>query len=246
MNEILSSALLGVVQGFTEFLPISSSGHLVIFQSLLKFNEPGILFEAILHMGTIFSVVWYFRDYLKKITANEIKLLVIGTIPAGIVGVLFKSQVEALFDSTKLVGIAFLFTAGLNYFMDKRGGKKTEPDTFDAILIGLAQAFAIIPGISRSGSTIFAGKSLKLDSYSAARFSFLLSIPAILGANVVQIASHGLEINSSYIVYFVGFIASFVTGILSIKILIDFLQENRMKLFSVYLVIVGLATILLF
>ena len=245
MKEILQSAVLGIVQGLTEFLPVSSSGHLVLVESLFNFKSPGAFYETILHLGTLVAVVFYFRDYIKTIRFSEIKLLIVATIPAAIIGVLFKDPIESLFNSTKLVGVALLFTALINYLMEKQSGKKEKPDLFDSVVVGFAQAVAIIPGISRSGSTILAGRSMKLDPEVAARFSFLMSIPIILGANLVQIASHGFEITSEIPVYLVGLLTSFLAGVFSIGFLMAMIKEKKMRVFSVYLVIVGLIAILL-
>ena len=175
----IQAIILGIIQGLTEFLPVSSSGHLVIFQSLFKnFNQPGITFDVTLHLGTLFSVlIFFYKDIVEIFKMRNIRLiilLVIATIPAGIIGILYKDKIEMLFLNIKLVGIALIFTGILLYLSDKI--KRTYKDYskinyFDALLIGIAQAFAIIPGISRSGSTISTGIFCKLKRETAVKFS---------------------------------------------------------------------------
>lgn len=242
---IIQAIILGIIQGLTEFLPVSSSGHLVIFSSIFDFSSPGALFEAILHLGTMLAVLIYFREKILNININEIKLIIIGTIPAVLIGLLFKDPIEALFSSTKLVGFALLITGLINFYIDKTDGSKKNLDVFDSIGIGLAQAFAIIPGISRSGSTILAARSSKIDAERAAEFSFLLSIPAILGANLLQITSHGFESEIGLEIFVAGFIASFISGFIAIKLVISLLKQKQFKVFGAYALVFGVAVILL-
>lgn len=242
-NELLKAAVLGLVQGVTEFLPISSSGHLVVAQSILNFDIPGVLFEVVLHLGTVLAVVIYYKNYLLKIKLSEIKLYIYATIPVVIAGFLFKDALEALFDSTKLVGIMFLVTAWINYQIDKLQGRKQVVDGVDAWSVGFAQIFALIPGISRSGSTILAGGKLKIEPEVAARFSLVMSIPAILGANVLQIYSYGLSTTTSLSVFVIGFVFALLSGILSIKLLITLIKDKKLKYFSAYLILAGLFAI---
>jgi len=239
MDEIIKSVILGAVQGFTEFLPISSSGHLVIVSHLLKFESPGALFETILHLGTISSVAFYYRSYLLKIKFSEIKLFVYATIPAAIFGLLLKSPIESLFDSTRLVAVAFLVTATINFYLDRLSGKKQDVDGWEAWAMGFAQSIALIPGISRSGSTILAGKAMKLSTESVTRFSLLMSIPVIIGANFLEIYTHGLNLESNFYVYISGFVMAFTTGLFAISLLLSMLKLKKMKYFSVYLIILA-------
>lgn len=242
--EFLYAIILGVVQGVTEFLPVSSSGHLVVLGKYLDIGQPGILFEVILHAGTLFAVVWHFREKLLALRAREIGLIVLGSIPAGIAGILFDGQIEGLFSLTKLVGFAFLVTAYVNFQTDRQSGKRETIDRFDAISIGVVQAMAIIPGISRSGSTIFAGTKMNLSKTRAAEFSFLLFIPAIAGANLVELIKYSGENGFSLGLSVVGFIAAFISGLLAIKFLMTMLVNRNLKIFSYYLVVVGVITIL--
>lgn len=243
MNN-LSALILGLIQGFSEFLPISSSGHLVIAQSVLGFKQSGVVFDTILHAGTTAAVLWFYRDYLRKIDLKMIILLLIGTIPAGIVGVLFSSQIESLFSSVKIVGFALLVTAVMNYVTDKQSGMREGIDKFDAIIVGIAQSVAIIPGISRSGSTIFAATQMNIDRKSAARFSFLLSIPAIVGANALEIMKHGVGDGTPVSVYVIGFLAAFASGLLAIHFVIELLIGKKFKYFGLYAAIVGVIAII--
>src|SRR3989344_4755179 len=174
---ILNALVLGVVQGLTEFLPVSSSGHLVIAQSFMNFTQPGVLFDTTLHLATTAAVVIYFREKILNLKLNDIKIIAIGMLPAGFIGFFFQSFVEDLFTSVTVVGFALLITAAMNYFTDIAQARRRKINFLDAFLVGLSQAFAIIPGISRSGSTIFTGTSLGVERQSAAEFSFLLSIP---------------------------------------------------------------------
>lgn len=242
--QYLEAIILGLVQGLTEFLPVSSSGHLAIVGSFLKLNQPGVLFETVLHAGTALAVIWYLREKLFKLTFQELILLGIATVPAGIVGVLFNDQVEGLFSILKLVGVAFLITAFLNFRTDKQEGRREHMDALDAVVIGVMQAFAIVPGISRSGATIFAGTKMNLSKTRAAEFSFLLSIPAILGANVVEFMKHGGDGSFSIQLGLLGFVAAFFSGLFAIKFLMRMLTEKKLKYFSFYLVIIGVITIL--
>lgn len=242
--EIIYAAILGIVQGVTEFLPVSSSGHLAVIGSILELNQPGILFEALLHGGTALAVVWYLRERILKFTVRDIVLVVIASIPAGIVGIFLSDQVEGLFSITRLVGFAFLITAFINYRTDKQTGKRENIDAWDAIVIGLFQGIAIIPGISRSGATIYAGSKMNLSKIRAAEFSFLMSLPAIIGANVLELIKHGADADFSLILGVVGFASAFVSGLFAIKFLMRMLAEQRLRYFSYYLLVLGVLTIL--
>lgn len=242
--DFISAIILGVVQGVTEFLPVSSSGHLVLVREYLNFEQPGVLFEAILHIGTTLAVVWYMREKLVKLTLAEVKLIIVATIPAAIVGIVLRDQLEALFSLIKLVGITFLVSAYMNYKVDKFSGKKENIDLLDALVIGIFQAIAIIPAISRSGATIYAGTKLNIDKKRAAEFSFLISIPAIIGANIVEFMAYGGDGGFSPVLGLVGFAAAFISGLVAIHFLLTMLTQNKFKYFSYYLIVVGVITIL--
>ena len=243
--NLITSIFLGILQGLTEFLPVSSSGHLVIAQSLIPgFTQEGVLFDVFLHAGTVLAVFYYFRKTLLKLTSKYIFLLLIATIPAGLVGLFLNSSIEKLFSGGYLVGFALIFTAILNFFTDKakKGSKKISVK--NSILIGMAQALAIIPGISRSGSTIFAGTSLGIKRKEAAQFSFLLSVPAIIGANAVQFFKYGSGTTGNIMFYGAGFIAAFISGVIAIKFVLKFLLAGRFKLFGYYCLALGLLVII--
>ena len=242
--NLVYSLVLGIVQGFTEFLPVSSSGHLVIFQKLFNFESPGILFETVLHLGTALAIAYYYKDQILNLNKKYLILLLIGSIPAGIVGFLFKSNLESLFLSTKVVGIALIVTGILNLETDKVNGRRQKLDNFDAILIGIAQAFAIVPGLSRSGATIFAGTKNNLQKMEVARFTFLLSIPAILGANILELVTVEQTPSTNVLTYLVGFLAAFISGLFAIKFVLDLLSEKKFKYFGVYAIAAGAITIL--
>lgn len=247
--DVPQAIFLGVLQGLTEFLPVSSSGHLVIAQGFLpNFSQPGVLFDVTLHMGTLFAVLWYFRAQIIKLSREMLLLLVIGTVPAGLVGIVFADFLEGLFSSPRLVGVALLATGAMNWMVDRQkaiGNRQKAIGWRDALAIGVFQAVAIIPGISRSGSTIFAGVFQGIKKEDAALFSFLLSVPAVLGAMALQILSHGPENKINIPLYFIGATVAFVVGYLSIGILMQFLIKRRFRIFAIYSLIVGAGTILL-
>jgi len=246
---LANAAILGLVQGLTEFLPVSSSGHLVIAQHLLHFAEPNLAFDVVLHLGTLLAVFVYFRrDLLEILSAlfgkgdpkwRRVALLILlGTVPTGVIGVLFKDLFERLFASPSVVALMLAVT-GLLLFTADRVTKAARPlagiGVLDALLIGLIQGVSIIPGISRSGSTIAMGLFRKIEADSAARFSFLLSIPAILGAVVLEgkeILGHGLSGSGS--AFFVGFVTAAVSGWLAIRILMAALKRKGLTVFALY------------
>ncbi|OGM31504.1 hypothetical protein A2630_03720 [Candidatus Woesebacteria bacterium RIFCSPHIGHO2_01_FULL_44_10] len=244
--SLISALVLGIIQGLTEFLPVSSSGHLVLAQNLLPgFDQPGVLFDVILHAGTLLAIVIYFWKTLLGLSKNYLVLLAVGSIPAAVVGYLFSNFVEGLFGSVKVVGVALLVTAAMNFITDmvkEREGKKVK--VWDALVVGFAQAIAIIPGLSRSGSTIFAATSRGIERQKAAEFSFLLSVPAVLGANLLQFSKYGGD-SFGWSLYAVGFLAALVFGLLSIKLTLSFLQAKNFKIFGAYCLMVGLVAIFL-
>lgn len=243
--NIFQAGLLGIIQGLTEFLPVSSSGHLVLVQSLIpNFSQEGILFDTILHFGTIMAIFVFYFDKIKKLTFEQIKILTIATIPAVIVGFLLKDHIDTIFQNTVLVGVALIVTGLLNIRTDMNRESAGKVSAKNGFIIGLFQAFAILPGISRSGSTIFGGTLVGINKEKAAEFSFLLSIPAVLGANLMEIikAGGGFVIQQQYIV---GFICSFVAGLLCIKLLLKVLSANKLKYFGYYCILIGTISLLI-
>ncbi|MCS7221944.1 MAG: undecaprenyl-diphosphatase UppP [Anaerolineae bacterium] len=258
--------ILGILQGATEFLPISSSAHLVLVPWLLQWDPPGLLFDTMVHWGTLVAIVIFFwKDFL-RLTAAVIRSLfqrslvdpdarlgwgvIVGTIPATVLGYLFEGQFEALFLNFRAVS-GFLFITALLLFLSERWGHQQRElrrmNLMDALWIGLAQALAITPGISRSGATIAAGLSRGLQREAAARFSFLLAGPAILGAGLLQVAQVviGGEVNPDVWPVVIGFLASAITGYLCIRFLLRYLQRRRLYAFAVYCALVGLSGLVL-
>lgn len=245
--NLIYAIILGAVQGVTEFLPISSSGHLVIAQSLVpSMSEHGVLFEVVLHAGTLLAVIIFFRKKIRSLTSNETALLGIATIPAVLAGVLFGSALEAMFSNVKAVGIEIMISGILCFAIDRAHERKTEISKKQSLFIGIAQAIAIIPGISRSGSTIFAGTAMGIKKAKIAEFSFLLSIPAIAGAIAYELLKYGDGVSGNYLYYLIGFISSFIFGIFSIKILLALLKSKKFFYFGIYCLIVGLIVFLKF
>ena len=268
--NIWEALILGVVQGVTEFLPVSSSGHLVLLQRVFGIEEPALVFDTAVHGGTliaVFVVLW--RDIwniLRRIVQPLTLYIIIGTIPAVIVALLFKNKVEEAFASGSFLGFAFLITSALLFFAEKlykRAGLpgglpgklenpapsrfQDEMNLIDALVIGLLQAVAIIPGISRSGATISAGLSRRLDRDFAARFSFLLSIPAILGALVLQ----GKELMGAgpaqagetaigILPIAIGSFSAGIVGFFSIRLALRIVRNRSLRGFAIYTGILGL------
>ena len=244
--NILWAIILGLIQGLTEFIPVSSSGHLVLAQQLIPgFSQPGILFDVVLHLATLIAVFYFFRKTILRLSKDYLLLLVVGTIPAAAIGYFFQNQLEAMFGSANTLGIELLITGVLNVLVDKTKTTKKVVSVSNSFAIGVAQAVAIIPGISRSGATIFTGVKLGIDREKAAEFSFLLSIPAILGANFLQLATHGLGGIDNPSFYVVGFIFALISGYLSIRVVYKYLMGNRFRVFGYYCFILGFLVIFL-
>jgi len=265
---ILQSIILGIVQGLTEFLPISSSAHLVIVPVLLRWKIPGqqaFIFDVLVQLGTLVAVIIFFwRDLLrilqaviqglaqkKPFASPSARLgwyIILATIPAGILGLLIKNEVEQAFGSPRMAGIFLLVTAILLAVAERFGKRIRSLEQltwFDALWVGLFQAISIFPGISRSGSTISGGMLRSYDRPSAARFSFLMSIPVMLGASLVaiidlvKISSFASQLPT----LLVGFITAAIVGYLSIRWLLSYLTHRSFYIFSIYCVFAGVLTI---
>jgi undecaprenyl-diphosphatase len=244
--------LLGIIQGLTEFLPVSSSGHLVIFQRLFEVPH-SIAFDVVVHLATALAVIVYFwKDILELFTSKRkmLWLIVVGTVFTGILGLGFKDFFESLFSSVFAVGWFLLLTGliiVLAEWIGKGRRKLEEMNIWDAVLIGLAQGCAVAPGLSRSGTTISASLARNLDRTLAARFSFLLSIPAILGAGLVQskaiIKAGTVGIGAWPLV--LGFIAAFFSGWIAIMIFMNIIQRTSLRIFAYYCFVVGTIVIIL-
>jgi len=246
--NLIQAILLGIIQGATEFLPISSSGHLVLFQKILGVEEPTLTFDIVVHLGTlvaVFAVFWKdIISLLRRPFQRLTLLLIAGTIPTGIIGIVFKDYFEELFASGRTLGFEFIVTGLVLFFAENlsRGYKDVEETSLlDAAFVGLMQGAAILPAISRSGLTISGALFRNMDRDFAARFSFLLSIPAILGAAVFDmkdVLEVGLE-NLDSISLGAGFIFAAIFGYISIKYMIGMLKKGKMRVFSYYVFILG-------
>jgi undecaprenyl-diphosphatase len=246
----IQSLFLGIIQGLTEFLPVSSSGHLVLGQHLMNISIPGHIFEVMVHLGTLGSVLVVFRRDIIEIlttlkskqTQNDVWILMLGTLPAICAGFLLKDKVNIIFEDSSYVGIALMTTGSVLILSKRFYGGHSELTLLSGLIIGLSQAIAILPGISRSGMTICTGLILGISSEKAARFSFLLSIPVIFGAGLLT----ALEIESftavSWIVMICGFFSSFFIGIFALKWLLNWLKLGRFFWFGFYCLITGFVT----
>ena len=262
--SILQSIILGIVQGLTEFLPVSSSAHLVLVPWWLGWPEPSLAFDTLLHWGTLLAVVSFFwRDWVDMFVAvvNRLRgrrdpegrdrlllLIAVATVPAALAGYLFKDFFESIFGAPGIIGFLLIVT-GFLLLVAERWPRGHKPllgvRLLDAILIGLMQAVAILPGISRSGSTMSAGMMRGFDRPTAARFSFLMSAPIIFGAGLTQIPdmiSQGASGSVAALV--LGFLAAAITGFLTIRFLLRYLQTNTFYPFIIYVWIFGGATVL--
>jgi undecaprenyl-diphosphatase len=245
--------VLGVVQGATEFLPVSSSGHLVVGQTLLGVEAPGVSFEIVVHLATLLSVLVVYRERVLRLMAGALRrereawgyvgLLALATVPAGIVGVLFKDSIEALFDDPRATGIAFMVTGVILWSTRPALARQPDrpPGVRDAVWMGLAQALALVPGISRSGSTVTAGLWSRVDPTEAAAFSFLMSVPAISGAAILQIPDLTTEAGAvGLAALVVGGIAAAVTGVLAIRTFVVLLEKRAFHHFAIYVALLGI------
>lgn len=246
--SILQAVILGIIQGLTEFLPISSSGHLVLFQKLFGINEPTLIFDTMVHVGTLAAVVAVFWSdiaaLLKKPFQRLTWLLIAGTIPTGIIGILFEDYFETMFKDAKTLGFEFIVTGLVLLLAERLGrGRKDVRETsyLDAAFIGVMQGVAIMPAISRSGLTIAGSLLRDLDREFAAKFSFLLSIPPILGAAILQakdiLDAGTVSVNVPAIA--AGTIAAAVVGYAAVKLMIGILKKGSLKVFSYYVFILG-------
>lgn len=250
--SILESIILGIVQGITEFLPISSSGHLVIFQNLLGLKEPQLIYDAFFHFGTLLAVTVFYWDDVKRLLSlsfepnRERLLIIVASIPTAIIGFGLKDMFESLFASISAVGIALLITGVLLWLVENIDVSSNK-DIFElnwwyAVLIGIAQGLAITPGISRSGATIVTALFLGMNRDSAAKFSFLIFIPAVLGATSLEAldAFQAGIVGINYWALFTGTIIASMVGYLAIKFLLEILERNRLNYFAYYVWGIGI------
>lgn len=259
---LFEALILGIVQGVTEFLPISSSGHLVLLPAALGWSSPSLVFDATVHLATLVAVVAVFwHDIIRLIVAwwqgllrgqplekVESRLawwIILGTVPGVLTGLLLEKPIEFLFTSPRAAGAFLLLTALLLVLAEILGRRRrdiTGITWLDSLLIGIGQAVAIAPGISRSGATISVGMYCGLTRESAARFSFILAVPIIAGAwlmQMVKLVGHG-SLSAEAPLLLVGFVAAAVCGYASIRLLLAYLRKRPLYPFSVYCVVVGI------
>ena len=265
--DIFQGIIIGIVQGLTEFLPVSSSAHLVFIQNILGV-ESSLAFDVFLHLGTLIAVLWFFReDIYKMLRAWWLSIgdilqrrfrqgfvedpykrlawyVILATIPVGIVGVLFDDSIDSLFAGGLYVPAFFLFVTGTILYLSQRmrsGNIGFNNITHkEALWMGLGQACAILPGLSRSGTTIAAGLTIGLEKEFAAKFSFILSIPAILGAFIFQLKDIGSALDTNLLPILFGFIAAIIAGYLAIKWMLDLIQNRSLDIFAFYCWIIGI------
>ncbi len=259
MSSLVPAVLLGLLQGLTEFLPVSSSGHLALAQSLIPgFSQPGVLFDVTLHIGTLVAVCIYFWQDLRGMALSLFSsgrgdaaasrrmlwLLIAGSVPTAAIGLLFRKQFEAMFSDVYGVGVWFIVTGALLFLTDRvstRGRELSAMGLLDALVIGVAQGLAIIPSLSRSGATIAAGVFLGLERGLLVRYSFLLSIPAVAGAFVLELVTHRHEALQGFdpLAYGAGTLAALVVGYWSIGVLLNMTRSRRLSVFAYYCWAVG-------
>ena len=269
---IIQAIILGIVQGLTEFLPISSSGHLILVPWLFNWhfllNNPDLnkTFDVALHLGTFVAVLAYFWREVGTLIAAWVRsigrrsladpmaklawLLLVSTIPAAIVGVALESFIEDRLGKPWIIAVAMIVFAGVMYLIDHIARLDRELDSltwFDAVLIGCAQALALCPGVSRSGITMMTGLLLRLDRESAARYSFLLSIPVVGGAaafKALEVAKNGLP-SGTAMPFLVGMISAALSGLVAIWFVLAYLKRHNFNLFVLYRIVVGVAVLIL-
>lgn len=254
----IETIFLGIIQGLTEFLPVSSSGHLVFFQNILGFSEPALLLDCSLHFGTLIAVCLYFRsDLVKMITqvwrlnfqdphASLVLWVIVGSVPTALIGLIFKTPLESLFGSVTVVGFMLIVTGlivALTRFLPDDYVMKKNIGLLVALAVGTSQGLAIIPGISRSGATIVCAMLLGMDREIAARFSFLLSIPAIIGALAIQINVSQIE-SIGLIPLLLGFVSAALVGLVALKLLMSLVKKGHLYYFAPYCWAIGMAIII--
>ena len=265
--NVIQALVLGIVQGATEFIPISSSGHLVLVPWLFDWPEPGLVFDTIVHWGTLVAVLAVFwRDVvalamawarslvernLDQPEARLAWLIIVGTLPAALIGFLWEDFFESLFSSPGRVAALLLVTGAILAFSERLGKRQRsmgDLSWLDSVLIGLAQGLAIAPGISRSGATIATGLLRGVEREAAARYSFLLATPIIFGAGLLQLvelfqAGGG---GAHLLLLVVGFLAAAISGYLCIRFLLAYLQRGKLYVFAAYCWLAGIVSLTIF
>ena len=268
--DIFQAIIIGLVQGLTEFLPVSSSAHLIFAQQALGVSDVGLAFDVLMHVGTLVAVIVYFfndivnmikgfllslvdlkdGNFIREIKKDPYKklawLTILATIPVGVVGVLFNDIIESMFQGLTIPAFLLLVTGCLLYVSQRMNTGRIDVRNMtikEALIMGCGQALAILPGLSRSGTTIAAGLFAGLDKEFAAKFSFILSIPAILGAAVFQLkdlSGGNIEIGACI----AGFVVAVISGYLAISVLLKIVREKSLDIFAYYCWIVGLIVLI--
>ena len=259
--SFFQSIILGIIQGLTEFLPVSSSGHLALAQALFKdFEQPGLLYDTLLHLATLLAVTVFFRKRIMRLFKAFFGLffikyrliyheergmlwgIIAATIPTGIIGYLLKDMSELLFEKPIVIGYFLILTSVMLILAD-RATKGGPVNPRKAFIVGIAQGLAVFPGISRSGTTIFAGMMVGISREKAAEFSFLISIPAIIGAMLLQFKHLGTLTSSEITVYLAGMGTAFFFGILAIGVMMEIVKKAKMRYFALYCLIIGICAV---
>ncbi len=254
MFSVIQAIVLGTVQGLTEFLPVSSSAHLIIVPWLLRWQDPGLAFDVCLHLGTLLALLaFYWREWLDMglslASSNQLPrrllfLLIVASVPGAIIGVLLEKQAETIFRSPSLIAATMAVLGLLLWAADWFSSKKRKIEdltVLDALLIGLSQALAIIPGVSRSGATITTARILGIDRADAANFSFLMATPIIAGAGMLEAHKFLHSGVSPQLVW--GFVASAVFGLLAIVGLLTFVRTHTYRPFAIYRIVLAIFVI---
>ncbi|MDC3425560.1 undecaprenyl-diphosphate phosphatase [Aquibacillus sp. 3ASR75-11] len=262
---LLKYTFLGLFQGFTEPIPISSSGHLVIVKNLFQLEMEGLSFEVLVNFGSLIAVlIIYRRDILRLIqngtgylfTKNKqqrsdfnfILYLLIGTIPAGVIGILFEDWISTTFSSIKMVGITLIITGFALWIIRNLKGQKNDGDLTwkDALIVGLAQSVALIPGISRSGATIVAAMLLGMKQTTALRFSFMLYIPVSLGSMLLSAEEliTNPQFEALFIPYMLAFLAAIIASYFALKWFMNIMAKGNLKYFAIYCFVVGFLAVI--
>jgi len=259
---LFQAIVLGIVQGLTEFLPVSSSAHLTLAPWLMRWQDPGLAFDVALHLGTLIALVWFFwqewitlakaffgivkKRRIETESERRFVWVVIATIPGGLAGYLLQDYAKNVFRSPMLIGAMLIVMGVILWAIDRAATQERGLETMrwtDAVVIGLAQMFAIVPGVSRSGSTITAGRALRFSREAAAVFSFLMSLPIITAAVLFE-GRHAIQggVSAPLIA---GVVASAVSGWLAIAVLLKFVARHSYGVFALYRVVVGAAVVAL-
>ena len=259
MNIYIQSIILGLVQGLTELLPISSSAHLTLIPWIFNWNELSDSFDVALHFGTLLAIgLFFFKDWIelikggfnlaiKKEKTTEGRMfwyIVLATIPGGIIGFLLDHFLEDMLKAPLIIATALIVMGIVLYFVDKKCKSEITYEKMglkETFLIGLSQALAFIPGVSRSGVTMTMGRILKVDRESAARYSFMLSAPIVLAATIFKFSNFTLNLQ-----FFIGVLTSFIVGVAAIKFLMQYLKKGSFKIFAIYRVIAGIAVYIIY